>query len=67
MVNGSNDVPEGQLRHDELHARVCRCWVTLSSRNVLDAENRTCDDQDDEREERDSTQAVQWVPIPDDS
>ena len=67
VVNRSEDVSKRQLSHDVLHASVGRGWVAFSTGNVVDTEDRTRDDEDDEGKEGNAPEAVKWIPIPNDS
>ena len=60
-------VSERQLCHDELHARVSRSRITFSTWDVVNPQNCSGDDENDECEERNPTEAIQRVPIPDDA
>ena len=67
VVNGTQDVAEGQLRHDVLHAGVSRRRIAFATGDVVDAEHGSRDHENDERKEGDATKAVERVPVPDDT
>ena len=47
VVNGTQDVAERQLGHDVLHARIGRRRIAFAAGHVVDAEDRSRDDEDE--------------------